>query len=119
MFVNTPEHLPVCKAVVDAPESISRHDKAYLRKRCREHGSFRPGVRGYLNVFGITAHKPGTTFAAVSDRVRDSCPSDCGLRTTSNTPAWVDRSQHTLQPGLPICFATGRQPDGYAITRRA
>lgn len=40
MFVEyTKSICPVCKVVVDAQVNI-RHDKVYLRKRCREHGSF-------------------------------------------------------------------------------
>lgn len=81
MFVEyTKSICPVCKVVVDAQVNI-RHDKVYLRKRCREHGSFEALVYGDAQMYLESArfNKPGTFPLRFQTEVRDGCPSDCGL----------------------------------------
>jgi 7,8-dihydro-6-hydroxymethylpterin dimethyltransferase len=99
---------PVCKAVVDA-EVNARDDRAYLRKRCRDHGSFEALVFGDAEMYMEYQrfNKPGTLPLAFQTEVRDGCPLDCGL--------CPDHKQHACS-GLievnsacnldcPICFA--------------
>ena len=82
---------PVCKVVVDAQVNI-RNDKVYLRKRCREHGTFEALVYGDAQMYLDSArfNKPGTIPLTFQTEVKDGCPSDCGCaRSTSSTPAWA------------------------------
>lgn len=111
---------PVCKVVVDAQVNI-RHDKVYLRKRCREHGSFEALVYGDAQMYLESArfNKPGTFPLRFQTEVRDGCPSDCGLCPDHKQHACLGLIEVNTHCNLdcPICFAdSGHQPDGYAIT---
>lgn len=121
MFVEyTKSICPVCKVVVDAQVNI-RHDKVYLRKRCREHGSFEALVYGDAQMYLESArfNKPGTFPLRFQTEVRDGCPSDCGLCPDHKQHACLGLIEVNTHCNLdcPICFAdSGHQPDGYAIT---
>jgi uncharacterized radical SAM superfamily Fe-S cluster-containing enzyme len=70
---------PVCKVVVDGQVNI-REDKVYLRKRCKEHGTFEALVYGDAQMYVDSArfNKPGTIPLTFQTEVKDGCPSDCG-----------------------------------------
>jgi uncharacterized radical SAM superfamily Fe-S cluster-containing enzyme len=111
---------PVCKVVVDAQINI-RDDKVYLRKRCRDHGSFEALVYGDAQMYLDSArfNKPGTIPLQFQTEVRDGCPSDCGLCPDHKQHACLGLIEVNSNCNLdcPICFAdSGHQPDGFAIT---
>ncbi|WP_343575054.1 radical SAM protein [Mycobacterium sp.] len=111
---------PVCKVVVDAQVNI-RDGKVYLRKRCREHGSFEALVYGDAEMYMDTArfNKPGTLPLQFQTEIRDGCPSDCGLCPDHKQHACLGLIEVNSHCNLdcPICFAdSGHQPDGFAIT---
>jgi uncharacterized radical SAM superfamily Fe-S cluster-containing enzyme len=111
---------PVCKVVVDAQVNI-RDDKVYLRKRCRDHGSFEALVYGDAQMYMGSArfNKPGTLPLQFQTDIRDGCPSDCGLCPDHKQHACLGLIEVNTHCNLdcPICFAdSGHQPDGYAIT---
>ena len=111
---------PVCKVVVDAQVNI-RDSKVYLRKRCREHGSFEALVYGDAQMYLDSArfNKPGTIPLTFQTEVKDGCPSDCGLCPEHKQHACLGIIEVNTSCNLdcPICFAdSGHQPDGYSIT---
>jgi uncharacterized radical SAM superfamily Fe-S cluster-containing enzyme len=111
---------PVCKVVVDAQINI-RHDKVYLRKRCREHGEFEALVYGDAQLYleSTRFNKPGTIPLTFQTEVVDGCPSDCGLCPEHKQHACLGIIEVNTGCNLdcPICFAdSGHQPDGYSIT---
>jgi uncharacterized radical SAM superfamily Fe-S cluster-containing enzyme len=110
---------PVCKAVVDGQVNL-RDGKVYLRKRCREHGTFEALVYGDAQMYLDSArfNKPGTIPLTFQTEVRDGCPSDCGLCPEHKQHACLGIIEVNTGCNLdcPICFAdSGHQPDGYAI----
>lgn len=124
MFVEyTKSICPVCKVVVDAQVNI-RHDKVYLRKRCREHGSFEALVYGDAQMYLESArfNKPGTFPLRFQTEVRDGCPSDCGLCPDHKQHACLGLIEVNTHCNLdcPICFAdSGHQPDATPSPRRS
>lgn len=111
---------PVCKVVLDAQVNI-RHDKVYLRKRCKEHGEFEALVYGDAQAYLSSArfNKPGTIPLTFQTEVKDGCPSDCGLCPEHKQHACLGIIEVNTNCNLdcPICFAdSGHQPDGYSIT---
>jgi uncharacterized radical SAM superfamily Fe-S cluster-containing enzyme len=111
---------PVCKVVVDGQVNI-RNNKVYLRKRCREHGSFEALVYGDAQMYVDSArfNKPGTIPLTFQTQVRDGCPADCGLCPEHKQHACLGIIEVNTNCNLdcPICFAdSGHQPDGYSIT---
>jgi hypothetical protein len=111
---------PVCKAVVDAQVNI-RENRVYLRKRCREHGTFEALVYGDAQAYVDSArfNKPGTLPLTFQTEVRDGCPADCGLCPEHKQHACLGIIEVNTGCNLdcPICFAdSGHQPDGYSIT---
>lgn len=111
---------PLCKVVVDAQVNI-RDGKVYLRKRCKEHGSFEALVYGDAQMYLDSArfNKPGTIPLTVQTEVKDGCPSDCGLCPEHKQHACLGIVEVNTNCNLdcPICFAdSGHQPDGYSIT---
>lgn len=111
---------PVCKVVVDAQVNI-RDDKVYLRKRCREHGTFEALVYGDARMYldAMRFNKPGTIPLTFQTEVVDGCPSDCGLCPEHKQHACLGIIEVNTGCNLdcPICFAdSGHQPDGYSIT---
>lgn len=113
---------PVCKTPVDAQVNI-RGNKVYLRKRCTEHGGFEALIYGDAEEYMSSArfNKPGTIPLAFQTEARNGCPGDCGLCPEHKQHACLGIIEVNTGCNLdcPICFAdSGRQPDGYAITRR-
>jgi tetraether lipid synthase len=111
---------PMCKVVVDAQVNI-RDSKVYLRKRCPVHGWFEALVYGDAQAYMSSArfNKPGTIPLTFQTKVRDGCPSDCGLCPEHKQHACLAIIEVTTGCNLdcPICFAdSGHQPDGYSIT---
>jgi uncharacterized radical SAM superfamily Fe-S cluster-containing enzyme len=113
---------PVCKAVVDA-EVNARDNKVYLRKRCRDHGSFEALVFGDAEMYidYQRFNKPGTLPLAFQTEVRDGCPLDCGLCPDHKQHACLGLIEVNSGCNLdcPICFADSgtHQPDGFSLTR--
>jgi tetraether lipid synthase len=111
---------PVCKAVIDAEVNI-RHDKVYLRKRCREHGSFEALLYGDAQMYVDSQrfNKPGTLPRRTQTEVRDGCPLDCGLCPDHKQHACLGIIEINTACNLdcPLCFAdSGHQPDGFSLT---
>ncbi len=111
---------PVCKVVVDGQVNI-RNGKVYLRKRCKEHGTFEALVYGDAQMYIDAArfNKPGTIPLEFQTEVKDGCPSDCGLCPEHKQHACLGIVEVNTNCNLdcPICFAdSGHQPDGYSIT---
>ncbi|MGP3919836.1 radical SAM protein [Nonomuraea sp. 10N515B] len=111
---------PVCKVVIDAQVNI-RDGRVYLRKRCREHGSFEALVYGDAQMYTEAArfNKPGTIPLAFQTEVADGCPLDCGLCPEHKQHACLGIIEVNTGCNLdcPICFAdSGHQSDGYSIT---
>jgi tetraether lipid synthase len=111
---------PVCKAVVDAEINV-RDDKVYLRKRCRDHGSFEALVYSdaELYVYSQRFNKPGTLPVEFQTEVRDGCPLDCGLCPDHKQHACLGIIEVNTACNLdcPVCFAdSGHQLDGFALT---
>ncbi|MFD0775215.1 radical SAM protein [Streptomonospora algeriensis] len=112
---------PLCKTVVDAQVNI-RDNNVYLRKRCREHGTFEAKVYGDARAYTDSArfNKPGTVPLAFQTEVAEGCPLDCGLCPEHKQHACLGVIEVNTACNLdcPICFAdSGHQSDGYSITR--
>jgi 7,8-dihydro-6-hydroxymethylpterin dimethyltransferase len=111
---------PVCKAVVDA-EVNARDDKVFLRKRCRNHGTFEALLYDEAQMFmdSQRSNKPGTLPLRAQTEVRDGCPLDCGLCPDHKQHACLGIVEATAAWNLdcPVCFADSRcQPDGFSLT---
>jgi 7,8-dihydro-6-hydroxymethylpterin dimethyltransferase len=111
---------PVCKAVVDAEINV-RDNKVYLRKRCRDHGSFEALVYSDAELYANSQrfNKPGTLPVEFQTEVRDGCPLDCGLCPDHKQHACLGIIEVNTACNLdcPVCFAdSGHQPDGFALT---
>lgn len=111
---------PVCKVVVDAEVNV-RANKVYLRKRCRDHGSFEALVYSdaQMYVSNTRFNKPGTLPLATQTDIVDGCPLDCGLCPDHKQHACVGLIEVNSGCNLdcPICFAdSGHQSDGFSLT---
>ena len=111
---------PVCKAVIDAEVNV-RDNKVFLRKRCREHGSFEALVYGDAEMYAASMrfNKPGTIPLQTQTDVRDGCPLDCGLCPDHKQHACLGIIEVNTACNLdcPVCFAdSGHQPDGFSLT---
>ncbi len=111
---------PVCKAVIDA-EVNARDNKIFLRKRCRDHGSFEALLYGDAEMYmdAQRFNKPGTLPLQTQTEVRDGCPLDCGLCPDHKQHACVGLIEVNTACNLdcPVCFAdSGHQPDGFSLT---
>src|ERR687891_313782 len=112
---------PVCKVVVDAEINV-RDNKVYLRKRCREHGSFEALIYGDAEMYAASLrfNKPGTLPLRTQTEVHDGCPLDCGLCPDHKQHACVGLIEVNTACNLdcPVCFAdSGHHPDGFSLTR--
>jgi 7,8-dihydro-6-hydroxymethylpterin dimethyltransferase len=112
---------PVCKVVVDAEINV-RDDKVYLRKRCRDHGSFEPLIYGDAEMYAASLrfNKPGTLPLQTQTEIHDGCPLDCGLCPDHKQHACVGLIEVNTACNLdcPVCFAdSGHHPDGFSLTR--
>ncbi len=111
---------PVCKAVIDAEVNV-RDNKVFIRKRCRDHGSFEAllysDAEMYLDIQRF--NKPGTLPLQTQTEVRDGCPLDCGLCPDHKQHACLGIIEVNTACNLdcPVCFAdSGHQPDGFSLT---
>ena len=99
---------PTCKQVIDAQVYL-RDDKVYLRKRCKEHGSFEALIFGDARLYVDIArfNKPGTLPPHFSTQVREGCPYDCGLCTDHQQHAClgVIEVNNICNLDCPVCFA--------------
>ncbi len=113
---------PVCKSVVDAEVNV-RDNKVFLRKRCRDHGSFEAVVFGDAEMYleYQRFNKPGTLPLRFQTDVADGCPLDCGLCPDHKQHACLGLIELNTACNLdcPICFADSgtHQPDGFSLTR--
>jgi uncharacterized radical SAM superfamily Fe-S cluster-containing enzyme len=112
---------PVCKAVIDAEVNV-RDNKVFLRKRCRDHGSFEALVYGDAEMYAASLrfNKPGTLPLRTQTEVHDGCPLDCGLCPDHKQHACVGLIEVNTACNLdcPVCFAdSGHHPDGFSLTR--
>lgn len=111
---------PVCKRVIDGEVNV-RDGRVFLRKRCRDHGSFEALVYGDAEMYfrAMRFNKPGTIPHRFQTEVREGCPLDCGLCTDHKQHACVGLIDVNSDCNLdcPICFAdSGHQPDGFSLT---
>jgi tetraether lipid synthase len=111
---------PICKAVVDAEVNV-RDAKVFMRKRCREHGTFEGVVYGDAEMYfdALRYNKPGTLPLETQTEVVDGCPLDCGLCPDHKQHACLGLIEVNTACNLdcPVCFAdSGHQPDGFSLT---
>jgi hypothetical protein len=111
---------PVCKAVLDAEVNV-RDNKVFLRKRCRDHGTFEALVYSDADAYAASMrfNKPGTLPLATQTEVHDGCPLDCGLCPDHKQHACVGLIEVNTACNLdcPVCFAdSGHHPDGFSLT---
>lgn len=99
---------PVCKQVIDAQVYL-RNEKVYLRKRCKEHGSFEALIFGDARLYTNIArfNRPGTPPRQFSTSVREGCPYDCGMCTDHQQHAClgVIEVNNICNLDCPVCFA--------------
>ncbi len=111
---------PVCKAVVDAEVHV-RDGKVFLRKRCREHGSFEALLYSDAELYmaSMRFNRPGTLPLETQTEVRDGCPLDCGLCPDHKQHACLGIIEVNTACNLdcPVCFAdSGHHPDGFSLS---
>jgi 7,8-dihydro-6-hydroxymethylpterin dimethyltransferase len=111
---------PVCKTVIDAEVNV-KDNRVFLRKRCREHGSFEALLYGDAEMYfeSLRFNKPGTIPLQTQTEVRDGCPLDCGLCPDHKQHACLGIIEVNTACNLdcPVCFAdSGHQPDGFSLT---
>jgi len=112
---------PVCKVVVDGQVNV-RDDKVYLRKRCREHGTFEALLYGDAGMYmdSLRFNKPGTIPLTLQTETVEGCPLDCGLCPEHKQHACLGIIELNSACNLdcPICFADSgiHHPDHYSLT---
>jgi 7,8-dihydro-6-hydroxymethylpterin dimethyltransferase len=111
---------PVCKVVVDGQVNV-RAGRVYLRKRCREHGTFEALLYSDAQMYfdSVRFNKPGTFPLEYQTEVVDGCPLDCGLCPEHKQHACLGIIEVNTGCNLdcPVCFAdSGHQPDGFSLT---
>jgi uncharacterized radical SAM superfamily Fe-S cluster-containing enzyme len=111
---------PVCKVVVDGQVNV-RDDKVFLRKRCREHGTFEALLYADAQLYfdSLRFNKPGTIPLETQTEVERGCPLDCGLCPEHKQHACLGIIEVNTACNLdcPVCFAdSGHQPDGFSLT---
>jgi uncharacterized radical SAM superfamily Fe-S cluster-containing enzyme len=99
---------PVCKAVIDA-EGNAWENKVFLRKRCRDHGTFEPLLYGdaHMLMDAQRFNNPGTLPLQTQTEVRDGCPLDCGPCPDHKQHACLGLIEVNTAGNLdcPVCFA--------------
>ncbi|MFA5885120.1 MAG: radical SAM protein [Acidimicrobiia bacterium] len=111
---------PVCKTVIDAEVNV-KDNRVFMRKRCREHGTFEALVYGDAEMYfdALRFNKPGTIPLETQTEIVDGCPLDCGLCPDHKQHACVGLIEVNTACNLdcPICFAdSGHQSDGFSLT---
>ncbi|MGH9245180.1 MAG: radical SAM protein [Acidimicrobiales bacterium] len=111
---------PICKAVVDAEINV-RDNQVFLRKRCRDHGTFEALLYSDAEMYMDSQrfNKPGTLPLEFQTEVRDGCPLDCGLCPDHKQHACLGIIEVNTACNLdcPVCFAdSGHHPDGFSLT---
>ena len=111
---------PLCKAVVDAEVNV-RDGKVFLRKRCREHGSFEALLYSDAELYmaSMRFNRPGSRPLKTQTEVRDGCPLDCGLCPDHKQHACLGIIEVNTACNLdcPVCFAdSGHHPDGFSLS---
>jgi uncharacterized radical SAM superfamily Fe-S cluster-containing enzyme len=111
---------PVCKVVVDGQVNV-RDDKVFLRKRCREHGTFEALLYSDARLYfdSLRFNKPGTIPLETQTEAEHGCPLDCGLCPEHKQHACLGIIEVNTSCNLdcPVCFAdSGHQPDGFSLT---
>ena len=112
---------PVCKVVVDGEVNV-RDGKVFLRKRCREHGTFEALLYGDAAMYmdSLRFNKPGTIPLALQTDTVEGCPLDCGLCPEHKQHAClgVIELNSTCNLDCPICFADSgiHHSDHYALS---
>jgi uncharacterized radical SAM superfamily Fe-S cluster-containing enzyme len=111
---------PVCKVVVDGEVNV-RDGKVFLRKRCRDHGSFEALLYSDAQMYAASMrfNKPGTIPLQFQTEVRDGCPLDCGLCPDHKQHACLGLIEVNTACNLdcPVCFAdSGHHPDGFSLS---
>ena len=111
---------PVCKVVVDGQVNV-RDDKVFLRKRCREHGTFEALLYSDAQLYfdSLRFNKPGTIPLETQTEAERGCPLDCGLCPEHKQHACLGIIEVNTGCNLdcPVCFAdSGHQPDGFSLT---
>ncbi|MDQ3945508.1 MAG: radical SAM protein [Actinomycetota bacterium] len=111
---------PVCKVVVDGQVNV-RDNKVFLRKRCREHGTFEALLYSDAQLYfdSLRFNKPGTIPLETQTEAERGCPLDCGLCPEHKQHACLGIIEVNTGCNLdcPVCFAdSGHAPDGFSLT---
>lgn len=111
---------PVCRIVLDAEVNV-RDQKVYLRKRCRDHGSFEALLSSDAGLYfdSLRFNKPGTIPLEIQTEAKDGCPLDCGLCPEHKQHACLGIIEVNTGCNLdcPVCFAdSGPSTDGFSLT---
>jgi len=105
---------PECRTVIDA-QVISKDNKIYMKKRCKEHGLFESLISSdserYLNAYKF--NKPGTMPLEFGTEIKEGCPYDCGLCPDHQQHSCVGIIEITNACNLrcPTCFASSEGHD--------
>lgn len=105
---------PVCKKTIDG-KIYERDGKIFLKKECREHGTFDDFIHGQAERYRWNQRflKDGTKVREGVSGRKTGCPHDCGLcEDHINTPA-IALIELTNRCNLrcPICFANANARD--------
>ena len=86
---------PICKKNIDA-KILEENNKIYLEKRCKVHGYFKVLILSDANWYfnSVKFNKPGSIPLNFNTKVKNGCPSDCGI--------CPDHQQHTCLAILEI-----------------
>ncbi len=99
---------PTCLRSVDA-QVILRDNKAYMRKRCPEHGWFEGLISADAQMYvdAVRFNKPGTIPLDFSTEVNEGCPWDCGLcpEHKQHTCVALIEVNSGCNLACPVCFA--------------
>ncbi len=99
---------PTCLRSVDA-QVILRDNKAYMRKRCPEHGWFEGLISADAQMYvdAVRFNKPGTIPLDFSTEVSEGCPWDCGLcpEHKQHTCVALIEVNSGCNLACPVCFA--------------
>ncbi len=99
---------PVCRTVIDA-QVLLREDRAFMRKRCPEHGWFEGLIYGDARAYVEQAkfNKPGQAPARISTESVNGCPLDCGLcpEHRQHTCLALIEVNTACNLDCPVCFA--------------
>ncbi len=108
---------PDCRRPIDA-QIVLRDAKAFMRKRCPEHGRFEALVDGDAQAYTSQSkfNKPGPIPLAFTSQIEKGCPHDCGLCPDHQQHACLGiiEINSTCNMQCPLCFADAGA--GFSLT---